>query len=56
MRAATIKAAESARSEEGVRSAGDRSRHPRPEEFRKVVQESMEKNAKVVQAVGLQAN
>jgi tripartite-type tricarboxylate transporter receptor subunit TctC len=56
MRAETIKAAESADVRKAFAFQATEIVIRAPEEFRKVVQESMIKNAKVVQAVGLKAN
>ena len=56
MRAQTIKAAESADIKKAFAAQATEIVIRSPEEFRKVVQASMAQNAKVVQAVGLQAN
>ena len=56
MRAETIKAAESAEVKKAFATQATEIVIRRPEEFRKVVQESMVQNAKVINAVGLQAN
>src|SRR5262245_24965921 len=56
MRAETIKAAESAEVKKAFATQATEIVIRSPDEFRKVVQESMKQNAKVVQAVGLQAN
>ena len=56
LRAAVIKTMDTAGGQEGACRAGrPRSSSGAPEEFRKVVQDSMVKNAKVVKAVGLKA-
>jgi tripartite-type tricarboxylate transporter receptor subunit TctC len=56
MRAETIKAAESAEVKKAFATQATEIVIRSPDEFRKVVQSSMIQNAKVVQAVGLQAN
>ena len=56
MRAETIKAAESAEVKKAFATQATEIVIRGPEDFRKVVQASMVQNAKVIQAVGLQAN
>ena len=56
MRAESMKAAESAEVRKAFATQATEIVIRGPEEFRKVVQDSMVKNAKVVKAVGLQAN
>ena len=56
MRSAAIKAAESAEVRKAFAFQATEVVIRTPDEFRKVVQESMVKNARVVKAVGLQAN